>query len=161
VALTLGKAASEETDNTILRLALDHNLVTRLTSLVAVDESPSRPKSERLTRADLPLNLPAGWDFETVFGRGADRAGDPDQGGPVPAAQQRRAAGNTAVRLAEAALPGVAQLAAPAPARARPRSIVLPQTATDAQIRLGIGLALLAASLLLWSFGHLRRRRAA
>jgi Ca-activated chloride channel family protein len=159
VALTLGKATSEETDKTILRLALDHHLVTRLTSLVAVDESPSRPKNERLTRADLPLNLPAGWDFEKVFGPGADRAGDADPA--VPAAQQRRAAGGKAVRLAEAALPGVAQLAAPAPAKARLRSIVLPQTATDAEIRLGIGLALLAASLLLWSFGHLGRRRAA
>jgi Ca-activated chloride channel homolog len=161
VALTLGKATPEETDTAILRLALDHHLVTRLTSLVAVDERPSRPKGERLSRADLPLNLPAGWDFEKVFGPAADHAGDSGPAGPVPAARQRRAAGDTAIRLAEATLPGVAKLAAPAPGKARPRSIVLPQTATDAEIRLWSGLVLLAASILLWNFGRLGRRRPA
>jgi Ca-activated chloride channel family protein len=162
VALTLGQTTPEETDKAILRLALDHHLVTRLTSLVAVDESPSRPKGEALTRADLPLNLPAGWDFEKVFGSGADRAGDSDRARhPVPAAQQRRAQADTAVQLAEAALPGVVQLAAPAPAKARSRSVALPQTATDAEIRVWIGLMLLAASLLLWGLGLLGRRRLA
>jgi Ca-activated chloride channel family protein len=162
VALTLGQTRTEETDQAILRLALDHHLVTRLTSLVAVDESPSRPKGEALTRADLPLNLPAGWDFEKVFGSGADDAGDSDPARhSVPAAQQRRVEADTAVQLAEAALPGVAQLAAPAPAKARSRSVALPQTATDAEIRLWIGLALLATSLLLWGLGFLGRRRLA
>jgi Ca-activated chloride channel family protein len=162
VAQTLGQTTSEETEKVILRLALDHNLVTRLTSLVAVDESPSRPKGEALTRADLPLNLPAGWDFEKVFGSGADRAGDSDPAShPVPAAQQRGAQAHTAIQLAEAALPGVAQLAAPAPAKARSRSVALPQTATDAETRVWIGLILLAASLLLWGLGFLGRRRLA
>jgi Ca-activated chloride channel family protein len=164
VALTLGQATSEETDKAILRLALDHHLVTRLTSLVAVDEGPSRPKGEALTRADLPLNLPAGWDFEKVFGSGADRAGDSDPATPDgPAPRQRHAQADAPVQLAEAALPGVAQLAAPAPAKARSRSVsvALPQTATDAEIRLWIGLALLAASLLLWSLGLLGRWRIA
>ena len=42
--------------------------MTRLTSLVAVDKTPSRPDGETLKLAELPLNLPAGWDFEKVFG---------------------------------------------------------------------------------------------
>ncbi len=58
----------EETDKTILALALDHQIVTRLTSLVAVDKTPSRPEGEPLKLSDLPINLPAGWDFEKVFG---------------------------------------------------------------------------------------------
>ncbi len=68
VAKTLRKATPEETDKRILALGLDHQLVTRLTSLVAVDKTPSRPDGVRLSRADLPLNLPAGWDFDKVFG---------------------------------------------------------------------------------------------
>ena len=58
----------DEADKRILALALEHHLVTRLTSLVAVDKTPSRPDGARLTRADIPLNLPAGWEFDKVFG---------------------------------------------------------------------------------------------
>ena len=42
--------------------------MTRLTSLVAVDKTPSRPEGEPLKVAELPINLPAGWDFAKVFG---------------------------------------------------------------------------------------------
>jgi Ca-activated chloride channel family protein len=62
------RAAAAEADRRILALALEHHLVSRLTSLVAVDATPSRPDGARLTRADLPLNLPAGWEFDKVFG---------------------------------------------------------------------------------------------
>src|SRR5215470_12647987 len=68
VARTLRQATPEEADKTILALALEHQLVSRLTSLVAVDKTPSRPDGEPLKLAELPLNLPAGWDFEKVFG---------------------------------------------------------------------------------------------
>ena len=68
VARTLRTLTPEEADQRILALALEHHLVTRLTSLVAVDETPSRPDGARLTRADVPLNLPAGWEFDKVFG---------------------------------------------------------------------------------------------
>ena len=57
-----------EADAAILKLALTHGLMTRLTSLVAVDATPRRPAGTPLAAADLPLNLPAGWDFATVFG---------------------------------------------------------------------------------------------
>ena len=43
VARTLRKATPEVTDRRILALALEHHLVSRLTSLVAVDQTPSRP----------------------------------------------------------------------------------------------------------------------
>src|SRR4029077_15764246 len=62
VARTLGEATPEETDRRVIDLALDHHLVSRLTSLVAVDTTPSRPDGARLSRTELPLNLPAGWD---------------------------------------------------------------------------------------------------
>ena len=44
VARTMRQASPEDADKTILALALEHQLVTRLTSLVAVDKTPSRPR---------------------------------------------------------------------------------------------------------------------
>src|SRR4030081_2110302 len=70
-----GRAARSRTpklraprDRLILALAREHQLVTRLTSLVAVDKTPSRPEGEPLKVSELPINLPAGWDFAKVFG---------------------------------------------------------------------------------------------
>src|SRR5207244_1185068 len=63
VVRTLRKITLEEADKRILALALEHHLVTRLSSLVAVDQTPSRPAGAHLTRADIPLDLPAGWEF--------------------------------------------------------------------------------------------------
>jgi Ca-activated chloride channel family protein len=68
VAQTMGTITSEEADKRILALALEHHLVSRVSSLVAVDKTPARQPGERLTRAEIPLNLPAGWDYDKVFG---------------------------------------------------------------------------------------------
>lgn len=73
VDMKLGKITGQAADTRILNLALEHHLVTRLTSLVAVDQTPSRPANTPLTRADIPLLLPAGWDFDALFGIRADR----------------------------------------------------------------------------------------
>jgi hypothetical protein len=62
------RSAAVGADKRILALALEHHLVSRLTSLVAVETTPSRPAGAQLVRAELPLNLPAGWDFDKVFG---------------------------------------------------------------------------------------------
>src|SRR5579871_3407532 len=137
MALRLREASSEETDKRVLALALEHHLVSRLTSLVAVDATPSRPEGARLSRAELPLNLPAGWDFEKVFGE--RKAGD----APSQPLERRAHAGPSAepTKLAAAA----------APAFAAPQSqgVVLPKTATDAELKLMAGLLLLALSFLL------------
>jgi Ca-activated chloride channel family protein len=61
-------------DEAIAQLGLAYNLVTSQTSLVAVDETPSRPEGAQLTREELPLLLPAGWDFDTLFGGQAAKA---------------------------------------------------------------------------------------
>ena len=50
-------------DGEILKTALDHHLVSRLTSLVAVDVTPSRDMSEPLSAQKVPTMLPEGWDF--------------------------------------------------------------------------------------------------
>lgn len=55
-------------DKAILTTALDYHLVSRLTSLVAVDVTPSRPMGEGLTQAKVPTQLPEGWDFAALTG---------------------------------------------------------------------------------------------
>lgn len=61
-------AKPEEVRQAVLEVALAHHLVSRYTSLVAVDATPSRPGDETVVRREVPLNLPAGWDFDKVFG---------------------------------------------------------------------------------------------
>jgi Ca-activated chloride channel family protein len=156
VARSTRTTTPQEADMRILALALQHGLVTRLTSLVAVDRTPSRPEGARLTRADVPLNLPAGWDFDKVFGRRVAPAPDaaPIETQPTERqpAEQRRAE-RTQVASAR---PTVARAPAPQPVATGPQTVRLPQTATDAELRFWLGLMLLAASigLILW-----RRRR--
>jgi len=132
VARNMRQLSPEDADKTILKLALEHQLVSRLTSLVAVDETPSRPAGEPLKLTDLPLNLPAGWDFVKVFG----------EHGPLPAAptERRADAGTARTHLASLKRPGVA----PAPG-----TITLPKTASDAELKMLAGSILLALGLVL------------
>jgi Ca-activated chloride channel family protein len=65
---TLGKIDDKAADEEITDIGLTNSLVTSKTSLVAIDETPTRPAGEGLAREDLPINLPAGWNFDTLFG---------------------------------------------------------------------------------------------
>ncbi|RZN25395.1 marine proteobacterial sortase target protein [Bradyrhizobium sp. Leo121] len=134
VARTTRQASPDDADKTILALALEHQLVTRLTSLVAVDKTPSRPDGEPLKVSELPLNLPAGWDFAKVFGDGPQ----------LPVAPiERRAEGDGRVQLAALKRPAVVQA---------PDTVKLPKTATDAELKMIAGAILLTLSLLLFAF---------
>lgn len=127
-------------DKQIEVTALDHHLVSRLTSLVAVDVTRSRPDDKDIKSSEMPTNLPKGWEFEKVFG-------EQPQGDTTP--QKTRT-------LFKAKYQRVAQLMAPAPSAGAAakvaqanRSVNLPQTATPAErnIILG-GILLLLASVL-------------
>lgn len=52
----------------VVEVALAHHLVSKYTSLVAVDKTPVRPKEDELKSGAIPTNLPEGWEFEKVFG---------------------------------------------------------------------------------------------
>jgi len=54
--------------NEIVALGLRHHLVTRHTSLVAVDVTPTVPAGVVPDTRALPTNLPKGWSYEHVFG---------------------------------------------------------------------------------------------
>jgi Ca-activated chloride channel family protein len=164
VARTLRNISSEEADKRIIALALEHHLVTRLTSLVAVDKTPSRPEGVGLTRAEIPLNLPAGWEFDKVFGgsRGVIPGGDvPGDRTSVPT-ERRADATDPATQAQRVAYASVvrtdaSKVAALAPSQGVQGGAQLPKTATDAEIRMMLGLLLCVASLMLLVI-HRRRR---
>ncbi len=52
----------------VIRVALEHRLVSKYTSLVAVDVTPTRPDGLNSVPRAVPVNLPAGWEYEKVFG---------------------------------------------------------------------------------------------
>ena len=124
IARTMRQATPEDADKSILTLALEHQLVTRLTSLVAVDKTPARPAHETLKLTELPINLPAGWDFEKVFG-------ERPKPGVAPEERRADATGDGRVQLAMAKR-------SPIPTAA-PKTVSLPKTATDAEIKMIAG----------------------
>ena len=148
VARTLRKITPDDADNAILRLALEHQLVTRLTSLVAVDKTPSRPDGEPLKLTELPINLPAGWEFAKMFGERQRLL--PSPATPQPQPGERRADADPArIQVAEAkrALPVLTPT---------PTTVTLPKTATDAELKMIAGSILLALSLILLVFNRRR-----
>ncbi len=152
VARTLRTLTPEEADKRIVALALDHHLVTRLTSLVAVDKTPSRPAGATLTRAEIPLNLPAGWEFDKVFGPAhgvpADRSLTPiERRADLTDAEKAQRVAYAAVAKSRVAM----SRAAPPPA-----SATLPKGATDAELRILLGFLLCLVSAILLM---IRRRR--
>jgi Ca-activated chloride channel homolog len=133
VARAMREMTPDEADKTILRLALEHQIVTRLTSLVAVDKSPSRPAGEPLKLSELPINLPAGWNFEKVFGE------RPQQ---LPTQLRERRADASGRPAARRPTPAVTD------------TIRLPKTATSAELKMLTGLILLLLSLVLLVFNR-------
>jgi Ca-activated chloride channel homolog len=127
VASTLGEMNSVDANKAILQTALTHQIVSSQTSLIAVDKSPSRPPGYVLTRADIPLNLPAGWNYDKVFGEQAPA--------PRPAGE-RDALLDPAFKHLAVAKTAVQYAAAP--------QVSLPQTATPSQLFAVIG-SILAA----------------
>jgi Ca-activated chloride channel family protein len=107
-----GQIEDAAADEAVAKLGLDYAIVTRRTSLIAVDETPSRPAGAKLTREELPLPLPAGWDFDALFGLNGE-AGD------APRAAAEGATQSEAIDLPQTAtgymaglLKGLATLAA-------------------------------------------------
>ena len=111
----------EEAKQQITALALDHHLVSRFTSLVAVDTTPSRDADTPLTHRDIPLMIPADW---TMF----DTPGEVAQ--PAPSPQL------------------MAQIQ---PMGSRTAPMALPQTATGLQFSLLFGVLLLLIGVMIAS----------
>lgn len=120
VGRLMSAISHEDADTAIAELGLAFSIVTSQTSLVAVDETPTRPLDQPLTEEELPLLLPAGWDFDALFGGETARAA-------VAASEER------ANRAARANDPATA--------------LDLPQTATGFAGLVGKGLLLMLIGL--------------
>lgn len=94
------RANAANIDDQILHTALEHHIVSRLTSLVAVDITPSRSKGDLLNKAEVPTMLPEGWKFGELALKSESIQKSPprSQGSllPSPAAPQNLALPNTA-----------------------------------------------------------------
>jgi len=94
------RANAANIDDQILHTALEHHIVSRLTSLVAVDITPSRPIGDALNKAEVPTMLPEGWKFGelAVQSESIQKSPPKSQGSlrPSPAAPQNLALPNTA-----------------------------------------------------------------
>jgi Ca-activated chloride channel family protein len=132
---------AEEVRARMLKVALAHGLVTRHTSLVAVDKAVARDGTVPLATKKLPHNLPHGWEYDKVFGKR-----------PSPAAfGPRKAMLDKARRSFKMA--AVAKHPAPA-SMAASTKLQLPQTATPQTIFLIIGLMSLLAGFLVILMGR-------
>ena len=138
VESTLGTITQEVANKQVLDVALAHQIVSSQTSLIAVDKTPNRPLDQALTRVEVPLNLPDGWNFEKVFGK--DIPSEP----ATP--KQRDASLEAYTQLASLEKPLVQT-------SGLQQQVDLPQTATNAELLalLGAMLAMMAMALRLMS----------
>jgi len=137
--------ASQIIDKNIQEIGLEFQLVTRKTSMVAEDVTPSRPDHEQMTNTDVEVNLPAGWDFDKVFG--------PTQGFLLEEASLK--AYKPMVKLT--ASKNNPQYSTSAPVR----TIALPETSTlsDQNILIGVMSLIFAAmcTVTIFFWGQLKR----
>jgi Ca-activated chloride channel family protein len=61
-------ASADDVRRAVIALALEHHLVSKYTSLVAVDVTPSAPPDAVVRKTAIPTNLPHGQQYEAIFG---------------------------------------------------------------------------------------------
>lgn len=129
----LDGADAERVAEEVTTLGLRHHLVTRWTSLVAVDITPTAPIDTAVDTREIPSLLPRGWSMSGLFG-------------------------GTAGQLVAAAAPLPPALQRARVATAQPNAFrtpgSLPQGGTPATLLIGLGGVLLGSSALLRSRGR-------
>ena len=61
-------ASAEETRASVVETALEHHLVSKHTSLIAVDKTPVRPAAEILSKEQIANRMPYGQNGSAIFG---------------------------------------------------------------------------------------------
>jgi Ca-activated chloride channel family protein len=141
-------AESKSVRKAVTVTALRHHIVSRYTSLVAVEKTITRPADEPLFPRSVPRNLPDGWDFEKVFGEDLkSRAAIAD---PAAGQAQNRSAVQSASKKMAHAGNNMALLKRPsAPMVTQGQTILLPAGSTSAGLNLIAGLFALLMGLVL------------
>ena len=132
----------------VTALGIRHHIVTRWTSLVAVDVTPTAPVDVQLETRAVPSLLPRGWTLWGLFGRGP-RANEmlrqplpplqPSQPATAPfsSSELRTAMNFSTSQPNRFAIPGR-----------------LPQGATPFTLLIWLGSLLLGSAALVWQFGR-------
>lgn len=123
----------------ILQTALTFNLVSRYTSLVAIDDQIARSKDKDMSSLQVPTNLPDRWTHESI-------EGTPQ---PAPLLQKTRAFDRANPTLHRAMASSASKLAN------------IPQTATSAPLMLLVGGFMTLLAALVTFLGWARRVRSA
>ena len=139
---------SKEVRARMLKVALAHGLVTKHTSLVAVDKAVARDGAVPLATKKLPHNLPHGWEYDKVFGKRPSPAAFGPRKAMLDKARRSFKMAAVARHPAPASKPGQ---------QAATTKLQLPQTATPWTITLIIGLMSLLAGLAVLTMGRVRR----
>ena len=129
----------------IVETALKFSLISKYTSLVAVDREPGRPAGTELSEAQVPVNLPAGWQRDHVEGAPADPK-------PAPGPQKTLAPSPDSLSPDARAANAVAPVADPDSAMGRPEApgqgAALAFDRTDPAVRLHLAAAVAGTPLL-------------
>ena len=72
-SLALG-GSEEEIRGEVVTTALEHHLMSKYTSLVAVDERVTKPAAKKLSHQGIKNHLPQGWLASAVFAGGPQTA---------------------------------------------------------------------------------------
>jgi Ca-activated chloride channel family protein len=120
----------------VLKVALPHQIMSKYTSLVAIDKPVSRPAGESLETAPVPTNPPKGWTPPSPRNSQQGQGGNP----------LRHAQATSGQRVAQVDLSG-------ATVRLHAR------TATPAELELLAGLTLISLAIALLAFLRLYSRR--
>jgi len=67
----VGRQETSPIRQEIINVAMAHHLVSRYTSLVAVEVTPARPSDQTLSPHTIKTNLPNGQDYTAIFGLSA------------------------------------------------------------------------------------------
>ncbi|MDH3703831.1 MAG: marine proteobacterial sortase target protein [Alphaproteobacteria bacterium] len=127
----------------VLAVALPHQLMSRYTSLVAIDRPVSRPTEASLTRQAVPANPPAGWT--------------PPPAGHQKQLQRRAQTTKGMRRIADAASNQAGRPAVHQPRLGGPMIRLNAQTATPARIHLLVAALLTWLAFMVW---YIRKRLA-
>ena len=131
----IGDVSSE-----VAALGVRHQLVTRWSSLVAVDVTPTAPVDAETDTRAIPSLLPEGWDFSKIFGSGKPAAAP---SGPHPAPADAGPPTTTAGFAIEQRF-------------ARVQVGALPQGGTPATLLIGLGASCLGTGSGLLAWGRRR-----
>ncbi len=134
-------ATEDDVRDQVLEVALEHQLVSKYTSMVAVDVAVSRPDGQGIHGAAVPVNLPEGWNFDKVFG---ELPVQPARWTPDQLGLLESSAGGP--RAADDGLSDGSDL------------LDLPQGGTSARLRMSGGAAALLAAIALLVSGRRRVR---